>query len=488
MNVLLTSVGRRSYLVEYFKEAIGNTGKVHVSNSTALTPAFSVADKAVVTPLIYDERYIPFLASYCKENSIDAIISLFDIDLPILSQNKKMFEGIGVQVIVSDESVISICNDKFKTYNFLIQNGFNSPKTYIYLENVFEAIKNNEIKYPLIIKPRWGMGSIGIFEAENEEELKILFKKSVKSIKNSYLKHESNHNLNESVIIQEKLNGQEYGLDVINDLNKVYKNTIVKIKHAMRSGETDCSETVNNVELKKLGNEISDKLGHIANLDVDVFLVDNIPYVLEMNARFGGGYPFSHMAGVNLPEAIIKWVEKKEVQEELLQESVGILAHKDINMIILNPSNKINNNLVIELLKNEDEILCLLNEFDNIFYPAISEKVDILENYANKLSLNAFVYLVKTNKYLGFVTLYANDYTNKTAYISFIGVKKEARNMKIGKKLLKLCYKKAKEQEMKFIKLEVQNWNLNAIKFYENNGFSYVDEASSESVYLIKEI
>lgn len=128
MNILLTSVGRRSYLVEYFKEAIGNTGEVHVSNSTSLTPAFSVADKSVVTPLIYDKAYIPFLISYCKYNDIKILISLFDIDLPILSRNKDLFDNIGVKVIVSDESVINICNDKYLTYKFLAENGLFTPK------------------------------------------------------------------------------------------------------------------------------------------------------------------------------------------------------------------------------------------------------------------------------------------------------------------------------------------------------------------------
>lgn len=333
MNILLTSVGRRSYLVKYFKEALGDTGEVHVSNSTELTPAFSVADSSVVTPLIYDDEYIPFLLSYCKENKINAIISLFDIDLPILSENKRMFNKIGVKVIVSEKLIIDICNDKFKTYNFLIQNGFNAPKTYISVEDALISIRNEDINYPVIIKPRWGMGSIGIFEAENEEELNVLYKKAITSIKNSYLKFESKDNLEQSVIIQEKLNGQEYGLDVINDLNKIYQNTIVKIKYAMRSGETDCSETVDDIELKSLGKQISDKLGHVGNLDVDIFLVDNIPYVLEMNARFGGGYPFSHMAGVNLPKAIVEWLKGEKIDSYILKEQAGVMSHKDINLV-----------------------------------------------------------------------------------------------------------------------------------------------------------
>ena len=67
------------------------------------------------------------------------------------------------------------------------------------------------------------------------------------------MKFESRENFNESVLIQRKLKGQEYGLDVINDLNTKYQNTIPKIKYAMRSGETDCAETVESDLLKSIG-------------------------------------------------------------------------------------------------------------------------------------------------------------------------------------------------------------------------------------------
>lgn len=58
MNILLTSVGRRSYLVKYFKDALGTSGEIHVSNSSAITPAFIYADNITVTPLIYENEYI----------------------------------------------------------------------------------------------------------------------------------------------------------------------------------------------------------------------------------------------------------------------------------------------------------------------------------------------------------------------------------------------------------------------------------------------
>lgn len=335
MNILFTSVGRRSYLLQYFKTALNGKGEIHAANSSALSPAFLIADHTVVTPLIYDENYIPFLLDYCRKNSIDILISLFDIDLPILSRNKQKFQEIGTQVIVSDPDVIDICNDKWNTFQVLTQNHFSVPKTYISLDSALQALEQKEISYPVIVKPRWGMGSISVCEADNKEELMVFYKKVRRNIRKTYLKYESEEHIDQSVIIQEKLDGQEYGLDVINDLQKNYQNTSVKKKLAMRSGETDCAVTVDDPNLKELGKRLSQTMGHIANLDADVFKVGNTYYILEMNARFGGGYPFSHMAGVNLPAAILAWAEKKPVNADMLKEEPDVLCQKDITLVQL---------------------------------------------------------------------------------------------------------------------------------------------------------
>lgn len=162
MNILLTSVGRRTYLIEYFKESMKGVGKVFASNSE-YTYSLSHADEYVITPIIYDEKYIDFLVQFCKGNNITAIISLFDIDLYVLSKHKKGFEENGIFAVVSDENVIDICNDKWKTYLFLKENKIDCPKTYKSLQEIKVALNTKELTYLVIIKPRWGMGSIGIF-------------------------------------------------------------------------------------------------------------------------------------------------------------------------------------------------------------------------------------------------------------------------------------------------------------------------------------
>jgi len=335
MNILITSVGRRGYMIEYLRSALGGDGEVHVSNSQ-YTYVFEYADKAVITPLCFDNEYIPFLKQYCMDNDINIIISLFDVDLPILSKNKSVFEDIGIRVIVSDYDVIQICNDKWETYRFLSENNFYTPKTYIELDVLLSDLKSNEISYPIVIKPRWGMGSIGVFFADNEEELRVLYKKAKKAMINSYLKYESKADMEHSIVMQEMLSGQEYGMDVINDLDGNFVSAVVRRKIAMRAGETDIAQIEKNSILSSEAARLGKILGHIANLDCDVFLVNNTPYILEMNARFGGGYPFSHIAGVNLPMAIIKWVKGENVDvKDMLTATNGIKAYKNITLEII---------------------------------------------------------------------------------------------------------------------------------------------------------
>lgn len=331
MNVLLTSVGRRAYMVKYFKDVLGNEGKVHVSNSDDRTVAFHYADYSVITPLIYDENYVPFLLKYCKENHIDILISLFDIDLLVLAKHKEKFVEIGTRVIVSDPKFIEVCNDKWKTYQYLKENGFNVPKTYLSLSKVMLALESGELNYPIIVKPRFGCGSIALSIADDEMSLLYYYSRNTRAVNRTYLKYESAGE-EEKIIYQEFLNGQEYGADIINDLNGNYQNSIVKKKIAMRAGETDIAELVNEPNIKSEVERLGKLTHHIANMDCDVFLVDGKPYILEMNARFGGGYPFSHMGGCDLPRAIVEWSKGNIVVPEVLMSKTGIVIYKELVM------------------------------------------------------------------------------------------------------------------------------------------------------------
>lgn len=334
MNILLTSVGRRTYMVEYFKKALKGTGLVYASNSID-TYTLHQADDYVITPQIYDDNYVAFLLSYCEKHDISALISLFDIDLPILSKSKSRFEQVGIQLVISDYLVTQICNDKWKTYQFLSKIGIKQPKTFISLSEAENALAEKRVSYPLFLKPRWGMGSIGIYRVENKTELEVLYAKLHREIFCTYLKYESSVDIDACILIQQAIHGQEYGVEIFNDLNGNYVTTFAKKKISMRAGETDVAETVDAFPFSEMGERIAKELRHVANLDVDCFVEeDGGICVLEMNCRFGGQYPFTHNAGVNEPQQIVNWLEGKDTDFSLLRQTNGVRSCKELYPVV----------------------------------------------------------------------------------------------------------------------------------------------------------
>lgn len=329
MNILLTSSGRRTYLVDYFKKALSGKGLLFASNSV-MSPALLNADRSVITPLIYSEEYIPFLLRYCCENEIGLVVPLFDIDVPVLAAHKKEFSDIGVILAVSDEETAAICNDKYLMSLKLAEYGIGCPVTAVTLPGA------EKTGFPCMIKPRFGMGSIGVEICSEPSELQVLYNRCKRKIEDSYLRYESDRTPDEAVLIQKKINGEEYGLDVINDLCGNFAAVVVKRKLAMRAGETDEAVTLSGASreyrvLEELGKKISKAFRHIGNMDVDVMMdAGGTPYVIDMNARFGGGYPFSHAAGIDLPKAYLLWAEGALVPPEILTARENIHSFKEI--------------------------------------------------------------------------------------------------------------------------------------------------------------
>ena len=290
-------------------------------------PALSEADIKVQVPAVYADNYIDVVLTACKEHHVDILISLNDLELPILADAKNRFEYLGVKVVVSSPEVIDLCFDKYKTAQWAESIGLNAPRTFVRLADAKEALAVGEINFPLFIKPRWGSGSIGLETVDDMEELEIYYHLLFKKVKKTILSEVSVGD--EYILIQEKLTGKEFGLDVINNLEGNHVAVSVKQKLAMRAGETDKAVTVDLPEVREIGAAIGRNLKHIGNLDVDIMQRANGDYcILELNPRFGGGFPFSYEAGVNLPKAIIEWVKGNKVAASMLTPQYGKMFAK----------------------------------------------------------------------------------------------------------------------------------------------------------------
>ena len=312
MNVLLTCAGRRSYEIGAFREAVEGHGLVFACDADPSAPALRTADRSFIVPRIEAAGYVDTLIDLCRQNEVGLLIPAFEPELPLLASRRREFEAVGTTVLVSSEEVVATCYDKVASATFLAGCGVRSPRTYLSLESAAVALDDGELAFPLMVKPRFGVSSIGIQRADDAEELAFAVRQCRKQIEATFLAESSATDPGASVLIQEALHGAEYGLDIVNDLDGRYACTFVKRKLRMRAGQTDRATTVADPRLEALGEVIGRGLAHRGVLDCDVFADGDSITVIDLNPRFGGGYPFSHLAGANLPAALIAWADGKE--------------------------------------------------------------------------------------------------------------------------------------------------------------------------------
>ena len=120
-------------------------------------------------------------------------------------------------------------------------------RTYLNVTDFEKAYNNNEIDFPVFLKPRLGAGSVHSFSANNMGFVKAVYE-----------------NYKEDFIVQEFNNGNEYGVDIYVDfLSKKVTSIFIKKKLRMRAGETEKSvsirnETINSMTISLVHNPFCD--------------------------------------------------------------------------------------------------------------------------------------------------------------------------------------------------------------------------------------
>lgn len=315
INILILSCGTRNKIIQYFKNELGNKGKVFATDSSPLAPALYEADKHFIVPRINAPDYVDKILEICRKNNISGVLSLIDPELSILSKYKEKFLAIGTTPIVSNHEIIERSFDKYNFNQFLEDNNFNSMKCYINIKEFYEDLDNNIIDFPVFVKPVDGSASININKVNSREELELLFSRF------------------DNLMIQEYMNGSEYGVDVFIDLisNEIV-SVFIKEKLKMRAGETDKSLSIKNGKILELVRNFVKKAGYQGIIDIDIFESNGEYYISEVNPRFGGGYPHAYEVGVNVPKQIINNLENKINEGRLnnYKENTYMLKYNEV--------------------------------------------------------------------------------------------------------------------------------------------------------------
>lgn len=282
-NILITSAGRRVSLVKNFQETLkqfNKKGKVFTTDmNPALSSACQVSDGYMKVPRVTDKEYLHILKEYCMKNDISMVVPTIDTELHILSKAKENFLRDGIFLAISSNEICETFYLKDSTEKFFVKHGFDTPKS---ITDILTC------SYPIFAKLNNSSCSIGaqiVYTPEIAKELRQ----------------------NSNYVFQEFIQGDEFTVDTFIDRNGDVIAIVPRQRLEVRAGEVSKAKTVKDARIIKAIKELCSKLeGAYGCITIQLFRTDDRIVFIEINPRFGGGYPLSLRAGANFAEFLIK--------------------------------------------------------------------------------------------------------------------------------------------------------------------------------------
>lgn len=280
INVLVLSAGRRVELIQCFKKAareLGISGSVVAVDCSPTAPALYFADKYRIVPRIDSGDYVRALIDICNEEKISLVVPTIDTELLLLAEKRgKIEEETDARVLVSDLSVVNICRNKLNTQSYMEEHGFKVPHLY-----TAQELRNDNIRYPLFVKPIDGSSSIDTYKVNNKRELDAIL------------------TLVRNPMVQDYMDGDEYTIDVFLDFDGKIITMVPRLRMATRSGEIAKGRIVKDAEIMEDVRRLMEELKPIGHITVQCRKTYRGIEYIEINPRFGGGAPMSIMAGAD---------------------------------------------------------------------------------------------------------------------------------------------------------------------------------------------
>lgn len=306
-NILILSVGRRVELMQAFMAEIGKRELPSKLIATELRPELSAAcqvvDKWVRAPRVSTPTYIDFLLETCKKEKVGIVVPTIDTELLLLASNRTKFKSEGIDIVISEASLVSVCRDKRLTENLFSSIGLDSPEIY----------SRDQIVFPCFAKPYDGSCSVGASVIHSRAEMseglladpKMMFMELIDS---SY---------------------QEFTVDAYYDRFGTLRCYVPRQRLETRGGEVSKGVTRRNIVYSFLSKPLSQLKGARGCITVQLFYSPRIErfVVLEINPRFGGGFPLSYSAGANYPG----WI----IDEYLLDKKIEYFESWNADLLML---------------------------------------------------------------------------------------------------------------------------------------------------------
>jgi carbamoyl-phosphate synthase large subunit len=286
VNILITSAGRRVSLIKAFVTELNSRIPGASVFTGEMNPEWSagcrISDGYFVLPRITDSDYINKLLDLCLRENIGLVVPTIDTELKILSENSNLFSSFGIALAVSDLSLVNRCRDKRKTNELFLELGIDIPL----------PIDRNNPTFPLFLKPYDGSLSKDILLVQNSLEWNVALLNNEKLMFMEYLSPDEY---------------QEFTVDAYFDKESTLKCLVPRRRIEVRGGEISKGRVEKGALYKVLKDKFRNIPGAKSCLTMQFFehRVTGRIVGIEINPRFGGGFPLTYAAGGSYPGFLI---------------------------------------------------------------------------------------------------------------------------------------------------------------------------------------
>lgn len=306
INVLVTDGdGRQTLTILHDLKELGCNTTVLCSSKLDLCCKSNAAKHKLLdergTP--HHPEYVSFILETLKTGKYDVLLPVGEASTNRITEKEDELRKY-VKLACAPRSAYINAFDKQRTFEIAAEQGIPAPKTRLGTQTVEEYLKT--VDFPLIIKPRNGMGSIGFHKFEKREDFE------------PYLR-ENGIDL-EQYVLQECIDyDRRLGTILFTDRHQnvcmAYADEVLRW-YPLDAGSACCIRSIDHPEALEWSATLlkAMKWQGVAALSFMIDKRDGIPKLLEINGRIPASIRLSHQCGFNVAKLLLETAYDEETE------------------------------------------------------------------------------------------------------------------------------------------------------------------------------
>jgi carbamoyl-phosphate synthase large subunit len=227
-------------------------------------------DTGYIVPPAKDTGYVQKIIEICQHEQVQIIMPGNMQEMQVLALNKEyIMQESGAFVLSSPYEALRRMDDKWESVKFLEHSGFNYPHSVLPGDRNELTRFLDEVKFPYVVKDRFGAGSQSVFIVRNKKQLRY----AIESVANP--------------VIQEYIypDDEEYTVGVFLCSDGKPAASIV-IKRQLNHGMTWKAQVIPQSDIGYYCERVLENSGCIGPCNVQLRLSERGPIIFEINPRF----------------------------------------------------------------------------------------------------------------------------------------------------------------------------------------------------------